>query len=184
MRKPEQGVHGVLAAEEQGEVVSLCSLMANGRMFGIDTRRVREVLGMRRLDRVPLAPAFIAGVLPYRGEVLTAVSLRSLLGMAPATGTSCVLVLHGDAEEERFGLMVDSVGGVVMLSRALMAANPSTLDEAGRAMFAGSYRVGHGLLVQLDPARLRPSQLLETGLFGQGGRGRGGKPEGEMRCER
>ena len=94
------------ADEEPGdgarELLSLCSLMAGGRLFGIDTRMIREVLGKARLNRVPLAPAYIGGVLAYRGEVVTAVSLRALLGGPAAEGTRCVLVLDGDQNEERF----------------------------------------------------------------------------------
>jgi purine-binding chemotaxis protein CheW len=172
-------------ASEVGETLSLCSLVAGGRLFGIDTRTIREVLGKGRLDRVPLAPAFVGGVIAYRGEVVTAISLRALLGMPKAEGQSCVLVLDGDATELRFGLMVDSVGGVVIVERKTMAAIPSTLDEASRALFSGAYRTDEGLLVQLDPARLRPNRLAEMGLFA--GRvstrhGNSSVGEGDMRC--
>jgi len=169
------------ADEEQGddaqELLSLCSLMSGGRLFGIDTRMIREVLGKARLNRVPLAPAYIGGVMAYRGEVVTAVSLRALLG-CPAEETSCVLVLDGDQNEERFGLLVDRVGGVVMVERATMAANPSTLDDASRALFLGAFRTEEGLLVQLDPEGLQPSRLAASGLFGHAPRMRA---EGELR---
>ncbi len=151
---------------EQQQTVSLCSLTAADIVFGIDTRKIREVLGPRTLDRVPLAAAYIGGVLPYRGEVLTAVSLRALLGVPPAPGAGCVLVLDGEAGEERFGLMVDSVGGVVVLERKTLAENPATLDEVGKAIYSGAYRMQDGLLIELDPSRLNPSRLSETGLFG------------------
>ena len=160
-------------AREAADVLSLCSLTAGSKLFGIDTRAIREVLGKGSLNRVPLAPAYVGGVIAYRGEVVTAVSLRALLGLEAAAGKSCVLVLDGDADEERFGLMVDGVGGVVMVDRRLAAANPSTLDEASKALFCGAYRTDDGLLVQLNPERLRPSRLAETGLFGQPARIRG-----------
>ena len=155
------------APEDAGETMrSLCSLMAGGRSFGIDTCGIREVLGKRGLQRVPLAPAWIGGVLPYRGEVLTTVSFRALLGLPPLQEQGVVLVLDGNAEEDRFGLEVDSVGGVVMVSDAMLAPNPSTLEERGKLLFDGAYRLAEGLLVRLDPERLRPGRLSECGLFG------------------
>jgi purine-binding chemotaxis protein CheW len=150
---------------ESKDLLSLCSLTAGKRLFGIDTRMIREVLGKARLHRVPLAPAFIGGVIAYRGEVVSAVSLRALLSLPPTDAPGCVLVLDGDHAEERFGLMVDSVGGVVMVDPASVSPNPSTLDEASRALFSGAFRTEHGLLVQLDPERLQPSMLAATGLF-------------------
>ncbi len=160
-----EGVAGPDSLREDEESASICSLLADGRLYGIDTRRIREVLGNKTLERVPLAPAYIGGVLPYRGDVLTVVSLRALLGLEPAAKPGCVLVLKS-VEEEPFGLMVDSVGGVVMLGQDAFTANPSTLDEIGRNLYSGAFRLNKGLLIQLDPERLRPSRLAETGLFG------------------
>ena len=102
--------------------------------------------------------------------MVTAVSLRALLGIRAGESQSCVLVLDGDATEERFGLVVDSVGGVVMVDRASMSENPSTLDETSRALFSGAFRTEEGLLVQLDPERLKPSRVAESGLFVNGAR--------------
>ena len=149
-----------LAAEEN---LVLCWLTVEEKLFCIDTRQIREVLGPRTVQPVPLAPAFLAGVLAYRGEVLTAVSLRCLLGVPPNQQKGCVLVLDGGGNP--FGLVVDRVGGVVEVEAKTLAANPATLDASSRALFRGAYRVPEGLLVQLDADRLRPEQLVETGLF-------------------
>ena len=148
------------------EVVSLCSLRAGAGLFGIDTRQIREVMGKTTPQRVPLAPEFIAGVVPYRGEVLTTVSLRALLGLERWAGANCVLVLDDEENEERFGLMVDGVGGVVTMGVDALEANPSALDARSVALFDGAYRMETGLMVRLEPRQLRPSRLVEIGLFG------------------
>jgi purine-binding chemotaxis protein CheW len=147
------------------DAVSLCSMFAESESFGIDTRKIREVLGKRDLQRVPMAPAFIAGVVPYRGEVLTTVDFRALLGMGEHTDASCVLVLEDEDGEESFGLVVDAVGGVVMVNRNMLEANPCTLESRGKWLFDGAYKMSTGLMVQLDPQKLRPSRLAEAGLF-------------------
>jgi purine-binding chemotaxis protein CheW len=151
--------------QEENDTVSLCSLHAGTETFGIDTRKIREVLGERDLQRVPMSPPFIAGVVPYRGEVLTTVNLRALLGMEEHLERCCVLVMEDDEAAERFGLVVDAVGGVVTVSQRMLEANPSTLEARGRWLFAGAYKMANGLMVQLDPQKLCPSRLSETGLF-------------------
>ena len=153
--------------QEENDFVSLCSLYAGSETFGIDTRKIREVLGQREPQRVPMSPPFVAGVVPYRGEVLTTVNLRALLGMEEHTGGGCVLVMEDEAAVERFGLVVDAVGGVVMLNRDKLEANPCTLEPKERWLFDGAYKMRTGVMVQLDPLRLRPSRLAETGLFRQ-----------------
>jgi purine-binding chemotaxis protein CheW len=57
------------------------------------------------------------------------------------------------------------VGGVVTVSRKMLEANPCTLDTRAKWLFDGAYKTSTGLLVQLDPQKLRPSRLSETGLF-------------------
>ncbi len=142
----------------------LCALETGSFRFGIDTRRIREVLGVTHVQRVPLAPRFIAGVVAYRGEVLTTVSLRALLALPPFAGDSCLLVLDGDVQwngdAEQFGLMVDTVGGVVAVEEDLLASNPPPLQEHLRQLFQAAYRGRAGLIVQLDPDRMRPERLM------------------------
>jgi purine-binding chemotaxis protein CheW len=150
---------------DAGNTVSICSLRVGTGMFGIDTRQIREVLGTTAPQRVPLAPEYIAGVVPYRGDVLTTVSFRALLGLERRAGANCVLVFADEENEERFGLMVDGVGGVIAVGRSLLEANPSGLDARSQELFDGAYKLQSGLMVRLDPQRLRPSRLAESGLF-------------------
>jgi purine-binding chemotaxis protein CheW len=151
--------------QEENDAVSLCSLYAGEETFGIDTKKIREVLGERTLQSVPMSPVFIAGVVPYRGEVLTTVNLRALLGMEARSGNCCVLVMEDDEGAERFGLVVDAVGGVVTVSRRALEANPCTLEARAKWLFDGAYKMESVLMVRLDPQRLCPSRLSETGLF-------------------
>jgi purine-binding chemotaxis protein CheW len=151
--------------QEENDAVSLCSLFAGGETFGIDTSKIREVLGERELQRVPMSPEYIAGVVPYRGDVLTTVNLRALLGMETHVERCCVLVMEDDQAAERFGLVVDAVGGVVTMSRRMLEANPCTLEARGKWLFDGAYKMEGELLVRLDPRKLCPSRLSETGLF-------------------
>jgi purine-binding chemotaxis protein CheW len=151
--------------QDENDAVSLCSLYVGSETFGIDTKKIREVLGERDLQLVPMSPAFIAGVVPYRGEVLTTVNLRALLGMEAHSGGCCVLVMEDEEAAERFGLVVDAVGGVVTVSRRTLEANPCTLEARAKWLFDGAYKMDTALMVRLDPQKLCPSRLSETGLF-------------------
>jgi purine-binding chemotaxis protein CheW len=154
-------------AEAEG-LLSVCSFSAGGRLYGVDARQIREVVGSAEVYRVPLAPPFIGGVIAYRGEVLT--------GSAARQGGP-VLVLDGDEDEPLFGVRVDGVHGVVTLTGDARVAIPATLDECGREIFCGAFRTAAGLLGQLDPERLRPSRLAARGWPGKRSARDGG-----MRC--
>lgn len=157
--------------QDENDAVSLCSLSAAGENFGIDTEKIREVLGERDLQRVPMSPPFIAGVVPYRGEVLTTVNLRALLGKDNHEGRSSVLVMVDDEFGERFGLVVDAVGGVVTVTRRMFEENPCTLEARSKWLFDGAYKTASGLMVRLDPKRLCPTRLSESEIFASKAKG-------------
>ena len=102
----------------------------------------------------------MGGLVHYRGDVLTTVSLRQVLGLPPKDGPQDLLVL--ESAGGCFGLLVDSVCEVLTVSSADHEPNPSILDERKRALFAGAYKLKDSLLVMLDPERLDPVRLDPT----------------------
>ncbi len=139
--------------------VEMCSVRAGGTLFGVPIMRILEILGAPVTQPVPLAPSYIGGLVHYRGEVLTAVSLRSLLELPPYDGASDILVFEGPGGY--FGVLVDAVGEVMTVLPEAFEANPSTLDDRRKALFAGACKLDEGLLVMLDPDRLDPMRLSQ-----------------------
>jgi purine-binding chemotaxis protein CheW len=135
----------------------ICSVRVSQALYGVPISHILEIVGQARPQPVPLAPGFVGGLVHYRGDVLTAVSLRHLLGLAPREGTQDILVL--EAPGGCFGLLVDSVGEVLTLASDDFEANPSTLDGARRDILAGAYKLQNFLLIMLDPERLDPVRL-------------------------
>ncbi len=138
-------------------LVEVCSVRLGNTLFGVPITHILEIVGAARPQPVPLAPGFVGGLVHYRGDVLTTVSLRHLLGLPPKDGAQDILVL--DSAGGCFGLLVDSVGEVLTVSSAGYEPNPSILNEHRRALLAGAYKLKDGLLVMLDPDRLDPMRL-------------------------
>jgi len=137
--------------------VEMCSVRVGKGLYGVPITHILEIVGKARPQPVPLAPGFVGGLVHYRGDVLTTVSLRHLLGMPPKDGPQDVLVLENS--NGSIGLLVDSVGEVLTASSAEYEPNPSILDERRRALFAGAYKLKNSLLVMLDAENLDPMRL-------------------------
>ena len=145
---------GEKAAETLAE---MCSVRVGQGLFGVPITHILEIVGSARPQPVPLAPSYVGGLVHYRGDVLTTVSLRQLLALPPREGKQDILVLESSGGI--FGLLVDSVGEVLTVSSADHEPNPSILDERRRALFDGAYKLKDSLLVMLDPERLDPMRL-------------------------
>jgi purine-binding chemotaxis protein CheW len=143
--------------EQAATLTEMCSVRLGHTLFGLPISHILEIVGSALPIPVPLAPNYIGGLVHYRGDVLTTVSLRHLLGLPPNEDPQAFLVLESLVGS--FGLLVDSVGEVLTVSSAEFEPNPSTLSEHGQELFAGAYKLRDGLLVMLDPERLDPIQL-------------------------
>jgi purine-binding chemotaxis protein CheW len=125
-----------------------------GQFFGIHVPRVQDVLSETKTTPVPLAPVEIEGSLNLRGRIVTAMSIRRRLGLAPREEAGAGMSIVVEHEGDLYSLMVDSVGEVLALSDAEFERNPPTLDPTVREYPEGIYRLEGRLLVLLDVSRL------------------------------
>jgi purine-binding chemotaxis protein CheW len=86
------------------------------RVFAVDIMGVGEILRKQPITDVPNAPKGLAGVINVRGQLMSVLNLKSVLGLPTSEERSAkdrvVLVRHGG---EMFGLLVDSVLDVAQI---------------------------------------------------------------------
>ena len=82
--------------------------------YGIPVERIREIVRLAAITRVPRTPDWLVGVVALRGEILQVIDLRLRLGLpkVEATRAHRIVVIHGD-DEGVAGLLVDAVKGVL-----------------------------------------------------------------------
>ncbi len=145
--------------QKTASLMEVCSVCIGETWFGLPIAHILEIVGEARPQPVPLAPTYVGGLVHYRGDVLTTVSLRQLLGLDPKEGPQDILVLESPAG--CFGLLVDLVGEVLTVSSADFEANPSILNQQRKALLAGAYKLNSKLLVMLKPEMLDPQRLSQ-----------------------
>jgi purine-binding chemotaxis protein CheW len=90
---------------------------AGGEHYALPVEGVREIARRDRITAVPGAPPAVLGVWNLRGDVVAAVDLAALLGLAPDDGEGRIVVVEeGDL---RAGLAVQEVLDVEALPEAL-----------------------------------------------------------------
>lgn len=118
--------------------------------FGIPVLAVQEVLMEQRIARVPLAPPAVAGFLNLRGQIVTAVDLRTTLRLAPREPTHEVMNVVVRHDGELFAFLVDDVGDVVSVAHHAIEPTPPTLDPRWASAASGIVRRDVGLLLVID----------------------------------
>jgi chemotaxis-related protein WspB len=84
--------------------MSLLRFEAAGQRYGLDIADVVEIVPAVELRPVPHAPAYLSGLLQYRGEAVPVVDLSRLMGGPPAAprfSTRIVIVTQAGADGGR-----------------------------------------------------------------------------------
>jgi purine-binding chemotaxis protein CheW len=128
----------------------LCTFFVDGLLFGIDVTRVQEVIRYQEMTPVPLAPAVIQGLINLRGQIVTAIDLRTRLQLRQRPAGQLPVNVVARDEEGAVSLLVDEIGDVVDVDESSFEAPPETLNSAAKALIQGVYKLEPQLLLLLD----------------------------------
>jgi purine-binding chemotaxis protein CheW len=130
------------------------TVMIGDQLFGLPISRVQDVFMLDRLTRVPLSEPEIAGVLNLRGRIVTAIDMRRRLGLPKRVDDRKPMAIGIEYKGESYGLLIDTVGEVLMLPEDTREPNPVNLDARLARVSFGVHRLDGQLLVVLDVDRV------------------------------
>lgn len=88
-----------------------------GEQYGLEILKVREIIGIMDITRVPRTPEFVRGVINLRGKVIPVIDLRNKFGLPAVEDTeqTCIIVVDLTFENTSLlmGIIVDSVSEVL-----------------------------------------------------------------------
>ena len=87
----------------QEDLNQFLTFRLNEESFGVDVSRVREVLDLIEITRVPQTPDYMLGVVNLRGNVVPVIDLRLRFGLSAVEQTreSCIVVMEINIEGEQ-----------------------------------------------------------------------------------
>ncbi|MCK8601653.1 chemotaxis protein CheW [Desulfoferrobacter suflitae] len=137
--------------------------------YGIDSRKVVEVVPVVNCKPVPHAPSHVAGLLSYRGDIVPVVDLSALIGGAPARhllSTRVILVKYvgADANEHILGLLAERVTETLKC-REEDFKSPGFVASAGRYL-GDLYIDGEGMIQRIVVEAVLPEELRRS-LFAE-----------------
>lgn len=133
--RPPAGAPGTIANSRDGSAgadgqaaTTILAVEAAGRLYGLPSQSVLELLDQAALTPLPLVPPVLHGIVVLRGQPLLAFSLDRLLGGAGETTPRGHVVLS--AGRGRLVLLVDAIVGLQRLSDDPAQPRPTLLDPA------------------------------------------------------
>lgn len=122
-----------VGAEEDRAVV----VDVGGVEFGVDVRRVREVLRAPRITRLPFPPPTILGIVSIRGTLVPIMDLGERLLGRPSKLDGRLVVVRDPDHEGAIGLLVDAVLDMVPLDSTSQQPPPEVEASLPAGWVAG-----------------------------------------------
>jgi purine-binding chemotaxis protein CheW len=123
-------------------------------IFAVEVAKVREILDVTTITKVPQTPDFMRGVINLRGGVVPVIDLRLKFGMTRTESTvnTCIIVVEvaiGD-ETTVLGTLADSVQEVFDLEADQIEPAPRIGTKLNTEFLRGMGKRDDGFIMILD----------------------------------
>ncbi len=121
------------------DFMQVVSFRLHAEEYAIEITKVKEIILVEGVTRVPQMPSFIEGIINLRGNVIPVLDLRKRFDLPHAALSDQSRIVVTRMENRIVGLIVDSVSQVMKIPRSQIQPPPQTI-----AGLAGEYLVGIG----------------------------------------
>jgi purine-binding chemotaxis protein CheW len=142
----------------------LVTFHLNEELFGIEMEHVREIIRLPEMVRVPGAPAHFSGLANLRGEILSVLDGRKLLGMPEAKKSDTVRVLVLEHRGETAGCLVDRLSEVVDLEGFIEDELKTAREREKLLSRVVKKKDGTAMIMVVDIEAIFPSLEETTGV--------------------
>lgn len=133
------------------ELIQLVSFDLDQEEYGVDVLKVREIIRMPIVTRVPNTPHYVEGVINLRGKVVPIISMRKKFGLMEAETSKQTRIVVMDVEGELRGFVVDAVSEVIRISGSEIQPSPAVVTGGiDQECITGVINRAGRLLVLLD----------------------------------
>lgn len=163
-RRSAQIAHKI-QEEHQGEMIQAAIISLDGELYGLDVQNIFDIRVLERITFVPRVPAWVLGVVNWRGRILSVVDLRQFLGLASNgaanknKSTQRLMVLQ--AGEMEVGILADEVFSIESIPVSKIDREDGGVRAIKAELVNGLFTNQHGIVVLLNlPALLAEPRLV------------------------
>lgn len=136
------------------ETVQYLSFKLAEEVFALDVAKVREILELTSITKVPKTPEFMRGVINLRGGVVPVIDLKLNFGMTCTEQTinTCIIVVEVilDGDVIVLGILADSVQEVVEMEPDYIEPAPHIGTRLNTEFIKGMGKVNNDFIMILD----------------------------------
>jgi purine-binding chemotaxis protein CheW len=118
--------------------------------FGVEITRVKEIIRLQPITRIPRTPDFLEGVINLRGKIIPVVDLRRRLGLPPKEPDKKTRIIVIEEEDRMVGFLVDAVTEVLRIPDQTTELPPNLKTGIDRSFITSIGILDKRLIILLD----------------------------------
>lgn len=126
--------------------------------YGVEILKVRELIGLMDITRIPRAPEHVRGVINLRGKVIPVADLRLKFGMTAVDPTNQTVIIVVQLSQQNgsltMGILVDEVLEVRSIPSSEVEAPPAVHNHGGSSFILGVGKTERRVIFLLDIDRI------------------------------
>lgn len=151
-----QALVKVSKSSKDDELVQLVSFMLADEEYGVEVLKVREIIRMPTITKMPNVPQHIEGIINLRGKVIPIISMRRRFNLMNDENSSHTRIIIMDVAGSLTGFIVDSVSEVIRIHSSEIQPPPSMVLSSGigQEFITGVFNHAERLLIIMDIDRM------------------------------
>jgi len=145
-------------SKQTGEVISVIEFLLVPERFAFEEHFVTEVLPLKQITSIPGTPAYVMGVINFRGRIVSILNLKTLFNLKERGLTELNKVIILKNQRMEFGIVADAINGNKSLALNSFSPPPLTLDTIGNEFITGITPDG---LILLNAMNLLSSKKIK-----------------------
>jgi purine-binding chemotaxis protein CheW len=126
--------------------------------YAIPILKIKEIIGMMAITKIPKLPKFIKGVINLRGKIIPVVDLRIKFGLEEKQydeRTSIIVMeIQTESTTNINGVVVDTVREVMDIPEGNIEPPPQYGNDVDQEFLTGMGKVGDDVIMLLDVDRI------------------------------
>lgn len=138
------------------ELIQLVSFMLADEEYGVEVLKVREIIRMPTITKMPNVPQHVEGIVNLRGKVIPIISMRRRFNLMENEIGSQTRIIIMDVAGSLTGFIVDAVSEVIRIHSSEIQPPPSMVLSGGigQEFITGVINHADRLLIIMDVDRM------------------------------
>ncbi|MGM0519898.1 MAG: chemotaxis protein CheW [Campylobacterota bacterium] len=145
-----------------GHLEKYLTFIVDEEIYGLEILKVREIVAMLHISKVPLVPNYVKGVINLRGKVIPVIDIRLKFNMTDIEYDEHTTIIIVDVDDISIGFIVDKTSEVVKIDKSNLMPPPKFGTGIDTSFLKSMAKTENNIIMIVDLEKLFSSEELSS----------------------